>query len=480
LRFRQKLQLLLILLVGISCGLLLWMSLRKANRLAFELIQEKVYSIAVSTAARIDGDKVARLNSPDQEDSPEYNELRDGLREVRDANKTGALPVRFIYIIRPLENGDWEYVVDAEEKGEDHSPFGSLVEFDHDHEKPDLKWSRADESYAKDSFGVWLSAFSPIVNSAGEPVAVVGVDIAAARIQTLLRRLLYGDLIAMAIALLLASALAAWLSRKVTRPLTELTDFVREIGKGNFATRMKVQGSDEFGELAGAVNQMAEGLEERESLKGALVHYVRSQAADARVSGADENDEDPSPRQITALVAELCGFSQLSSQLGSERVFALLNEYFSTMIDVVLRHGGSLEKSSDESVIAIFGAQSENPHQERNAIEAALAMQDALARLLDEWPIQTNAPVFLEVGIHTGTAMVQHSGMQDQLDFDSVRQIVETAAAIAKVGRQYHTRLTISDTTAENLHHTFPLNAVDDHSLNYGLFSVSMPKAKAR
>lgn len=60
--FRKKLQLLLVLLVGVSCGLLLWLSLRKANRLTFELIQENVYSIAVSTATRIDGDIVENLH----------------------------------------------------------------------------------------------------------------------------------------------------------------------------------------------------------------------------------------------------------------------------------------------------------------------------------------------------------------------------------------------------------------------------------
>lgn len=477
--FRQKLQLLLILLVGLSCGLLLWMSLRKANRLAFELIQEKVYSIAVSTAPRIDGDKVEALTSPEQDGSELYNEIRDALREVRDANDTGALPIRFVYIIRPLENGDWEYVVDAEEKGEDHSPLGEIVEFDQDHEVPTLNLSRADEHYATDSYGVWLSAFSPIKNSAGKPVAVVGVDIAASRIQTLLRRLLYGDLIAMSISLVLAAGLAAWLSRKVTRPLTELTEFVREVGRGNFATRMKVTSSDEFGELAMAVNQMAEGLQERESLKGALVHYVRSQAADSKVSGAS-SEEDESPREITALVAELCGFSQLSSQLGSERVFALLNEYFSTMIDAVLRHGGSLEKSSDESVIAIFGAQNEDPQQERHAIETALAMQNALSKLLADWNIQTNAPVFLEIGIHSGTATVQHTGVQDQLDIDSVKAVVETSAKIVAVGRRLKNGLTISDTTAENLNHTFPLKAVDEDTLDFGLFSVAMPKMKVR
>lgn len=454
------------------------MSLRKANRLAFELIQEKVYSIAVSTAPRISGDKVEALKSPDQDGSDLYNEVRDALRSVRNANDTGALPVRFIYIIRPLENGDWEYVVDAEEKGEDRSALGEIVEFDHDHEKPVLTLSRADEDYAKDSYGVWLSAFSPIKNSAGEPVAVVGVDIAASRVKTLLRRLLIGDLIAMAISLLLAAALAAWLSRKVTRPLTELTRFVREIGRGNFASRMKVSSTDEFGELATAVNQMAEGLQERESLKGALVHYVRSQAADSKVSGESPETGESSSRQITALVAELCGFSQLSSQLGSERVFALLNEYFSTMIDAVLRHGGSLEKSSDESVIAIFGAQSVDPQQERHAIETALAMQNALTKLLSDWNISTNSPVFLEIGIHTGMASVQHSGAQDQLDIDSVKAVVETSIKIVKVGRPLNNRLTISDTTAENLNHTFPLSPVDEDSLDFGLFTVAMPKMK--
>lgn len=478
--FRQKIHLLLILLVGISCGLLLWMSLRKANRLAFELIQEKVYSIAVSTAPQIDGDKVAALTSPEQEDSDLYREVRDTLREVRNANRTGALPIRFIYIIRPLENGEWEYVVDAEEKGEDHSPLGSLVEFSHDAEKPDLTWSRADSRYAHDSFGTWLSAFSPILNSAGEPVAVVGVDIAASRIQALLRSLLIGDLIAMLIALVLASALAAWLSRKVTRPLTELTEFVREVGRGNFSARMKVQSSDEFGELAEAVNQMAEGLEERESLKGALVHYVRSQAADGKMSGPGADESAMTSRRITALVAELCGFGQLSSQLGSERVFALLNEYFSTMIDVILRHGGSLEKSNDESVIAIFGARSENPHQERNAIEAALAMQQTLEQLLSDWNIRTNAPVSLEIGIHTGTAFVEHTGQRDQLEFESVHEVVAVATGIAGIGKSCGNRLVVSDTTAENLHHTFPLDAVEDDSFDFGLFRVSMPKARAR
>lgn len=475
--FRNKLQILLILLVGISCGLLLWLSLRKANRLAFELIQEKVYSVAVSTAPRIDGDRVAELTSPDQDGSSEYLTVRDKLRAVRDANGEGALPIRFVYLMRPLEDGTWEYIVDAEEKGDDRSALGDKVHFNSPAEIPPLEVASVDDHFVNDSFGTWLTAFAPVSNSAGETVALVGIDIEAHRIQAMLRQLLFGDLAAMFVALLLASALAAWLSRKITQPLTELRDFVREIGRGNFSKRLDVRTKDEFGELAASINQMAEGLEERESLKGALVNYVRSQAADAKIEG---EGVAITPRRITVLLAELCGFRQLSSKLGSERVFALLNEYFSTMIDVVLRHGGSLEKSTDESVIAIFGGNGEDHHQERHAIEAAMAMRLELTHLLEEWNVQTNKPVHLEVGIHSGNALVTCSATRDQLDYDSVHNVVAVAADIVRIGKERGCGLTVSDRTAELLHHTFPLEAVDEDELDFVLFRVIMPQPTRR
>lgn len=472
--FRRKLQTLLILLVGVSCGLLVFLSLRKANRLAFELIQEKVLTLVVSTAPRIDGDKVSRLVEASQDGSPLYEEIAAPLREALVANDTGALPVRFLYLIRPLPDGNWEYVVDAETDPKERSRLGDRVEFNHDGEKPVLGAARVDETYARDSFGTWLSAFAPVKNSGGETVAMLGADIAAQRIETLLSRLLLGDLLAMLVSLTLAAALAAWLSAKVTRPLTELQEFVRGIGRGDFSSRLKLGRTDEFGELAEAINQMAEGLEERESLKGALVHYVRSQAADTKL-GNDEGGEI-APRRVTVLVADLCGFGQLSSRLGGERVFALLNEYFSTMIDIVLRHQGSLEKSTDESVIAVFGATHEDPHQERLSIQAALAMQNALDRLLREWKVETNLPIFLEIGIHTGTARVRSASAVDALDFESVRAIVEIAGRVRTAGRRQKNRLTVSAATAESVSHTFPFTPVEDDSSGLGLFRVEMPR----
>lgn len=474
--FRRKLQTLLVLLVGVSCGLLVFLSLRKANRLAFELIQEKVYTLVASTAPRIDGDKIARLLRPEQDGSPLYEEIATPLREVLAANDSGALPIRFLYLMRPLPDGGWEYVVDAETDPAQKSKLGDPVEFAHAREEPPLDRPHVDSQYAKDSFGTWLSAFAPVTNSDGETVAVLGADIAAQRIRSLLQRLLIGDLIAMSLAIALAAALAAWLSAKVSQPLTALQEFVRGIGRGDYSSRLHLDRQDEFGELAKAINQMADGLEERESLKGALVHYVRSQAADAKL-GPDDGEEGR--RRVTVLVAELCGFGQLSSRLGGERVFALLNEYFSTMIDIVLRHHGSLEKSTDETVIAVFGSSREDPHQERFAIQSALEMQNALARLLKDWRIETHLPIFLEIGIHTGAARTRRGGSGETLDFESVREVIERASRARETGRKQENRLTVTAATAENVRHTFPLAAVETDEGDSPLYRVEMPRPTA-
>jgi adenylate cyclase len=361
--------------------------------------------------------------------------------------------------------------VDAEEAGKDKSHLGDKVEFRDPDEIPDPTNPKVNTTYTQDSFGTWLTAFAPIHNSAGEQVAVLAADISAHRIQDLLRQLLIGDLIAMIISISLAAALAAWLSAKVTRPLTNLQEFVRDIGKGNFSARIQLTSNDEFAELAQAINQMVKGLEERDTLKGALIHYVRSQAADAKmIDGADLGQ-----RRISVLVADLCGFGQLSSQLGGERVFALLNEYFSTMIDIVLRHQGSLEKSADESVIAIFGARGVDPHQERFAIQAALAMQAALVKLLRDWQVESSLPIFLSIGLHSGKVKVITNGGEDQLEFDSVHSLIEVAGMVRTVGRESRNRLTVSAATAENLHNTFPLTAVNETAQGNALFRVEMP-----
>lgn len=66
------------------------------------------------------------------------------------------------------------------------------------------------------------------------------------------------------LSLIASLAGALWLSRNVTRPVSQLADAARRIGHGDYLGTVEVQHNDELGELAHAFNGMQRGIARRE------------------------------------------------------------------------------------------------------------------------------------------------------------------------------------------------------------------------
>jgi diguanylate cyclase (GGDEF)-like protein/excisionase family DNA binding protein len=134
----------------------------------------KADAIAEQAAARIDGDKHKLLRLPEDERRPEYREIAQILRQVRDANP----PTR--YLTTAARIGDtYAIVVDGETVPEFHSPLGE--EIDADHVLPGLLAGVRPSRTAlfADEWGVWISGVATIEDSAGEIVAAVNSDLPA-------------------------------------------------------------------------------------------------------------------------------------------------------------------------------------------------------------------------------------------------------------------------------------------------------------
>jgi methyl-accepting chemotaxis protein len=58
----------------------------------------------------------------------------------------------------------------------------------------------------------------------------------------------------------MALALGVLLARGITRPLRKGVAFARSVAQGDLAQRLDIHQRDEIGELAGALNDMAENL----------------------------------------------------------------------------------------------------------------------------------------------------------------------------------------------------------------------------
>lgn len=131
----------------------------------------------------------------------------------------------------------------------------------------------------------------------------------------------------------LASALAAfaailvlitWLkSMSIEAPLVELRDAALRLGSGDFRTRITVSSDDEIGTVAGAFNDMAKGLEERERMRSIFGRVVDPRVRD-RLLTLDK-DKGGRLQEATVVFLDLAGFTGISESLSPDRVVSLLD-----------------------------------------------------------------------------------------------------------------------------------------------------------
>ena len=110
-----------------------------------------------------------------------------------------------------------------------------------------------------------------------QPVGHVYVDVNHEFLSTeshgFLTTLMYITIIAGLLTLISAILLAAWLSRRITAPVTALTEATQAIAQGDTA-QLPVRSSDELGRMSAAFNQMTSTLETQRDLRRSLINDV--------------------------------------------------------------------------------------------------------------------------------------------------------------------------------------------------------------
>ena len=113
--------------------------------------------------------------------------------------------------------------------------------------------------------------------AANQPVGHVYVDVnrelLATESHVFLSALLYTTLVGGALTVGIAILLAAWLSRRITAPVTALTEATQAIAQGD-TTRLPVRSSDELGRMSAAFNEMTTALETQRELRRRLINDV--------------------------------------------------------------------------------------------------------------------------------------------------------------------------------------------------------------
>lgn len=152
-------------------------------------------------------------------------------------------------------------------------------------------------------------------------------------------------------------------------------------------------------------------------------HVVHELVAHGGLSRAGES------RQITILFSDIRGFTTLSEKRTPQQVVELLNRYFTLQVEVVFRHGGSLDKFIGDCIMAFWGAPLDDPDHARHAVEAALEMAQVLQRFKKELG-EEDADFDVGIGIHTGPAVVGLIGSDQRREYTAIGDTVNLGSRI--------------------------------------------------
>ena len=238
-----------------------------------------------------------------------------------------------------------------------------------------------------------------------------------------------------------AALIAPMFASNLSRPLRALAEHTKLIGRGDYATRLKLDRADEIGQLAASFNQMSEGLAERDRVRDLLDKNVSPEVAAQlmRDGGALGGEE----REVTVLFVDLRSFTRLSESLPPRDVLALLNRFFDRMSGIVEIYHGVVDKYIGDAIMALFGAPVVLPSHADSAILAALEMQSALARLNAELVTEGRARLAFGIGINTAKIIAGNIGSSRRLNYSVVGDGVNVAARLQDLTRMSQFRADI-------------------------------------
>ena len=128
--------------------------------------------------------------------------------------------------------------------------------------------------------------------------------------------------------------------------------------------------------------------------------------SDAATTPANSAAPSGERRQVTALFADMVGFTAISERLGEEGTFALIQPIYELMARAVREHGGSVKDFTGDGIMALFGAPDALEDAPLRACRAGLAIHERLAAAAPAIEAKHGVRPQMRIGVNSGLAVV--------------------------------------------------------------------------
>lgn len=431
-------------------------------------IQGKLVSTATIAASLVNANDFKEVIQNKDSSSPAYKRIAHILSRFQSIDGD----IRYVYTIAPTPeteskgivqfivdpsvafDGNNNGIIDPEEEPADPGELYNAKE-----SAPNMiagfHAPIADSAYTQDKWGYFWSGYAPILDSSGNTIGLVGVDMTVNQIL-LLRNTFIAQVVLVILAVLLTSIIISWiLSRHIAKPVKILSIGMQQVSEGNLDTRIAIDSGDEFEKLADQFNSMTFGLQERKRILGTLERFMSKEVANLAMQHEDLLT-NPKRRRVTVLFCDIEKITAVAETSSPEEMAKVLGIFHEHMVECVFRNGGIVDKLLGDGLMALFGTPIPLENQEECAIRCALDMQETMNRVR----ILTSIPLQIGVGIHAGIVIAGSIGSSRIMDYTVIGDAVNVASRLEHLSRDYPSRVLASQATIDSLQSKFKLESI--------------------
>ena len=172
-----------------------------------------------------------------------------------------------------------------------------------------------------------------------------------------------------------------------------------------------------------------------------ISHYLAPQIYKSIFSGQKDVTIHTERKELTIFFSDIKDFTATTERLQPEEITLLLNEYFTEMSAIALKHGGTVDKFIGDALVIFFGDPETKGTVEdaRACLNMATEMQRRLAELNIKWrSAGTEHPFRVRMGINTGFCNVGNFGSVDRMDYTAIGAEVNLAARLQSIAEPGH------------------------------------------
>jgi adenylate cyclase len=166
-----------------------------------------------------------------------------------------------------------------------------------------------------------------------------------------------------------------------------------------------------------------------------LSHYVARPVLEEMERQGQTYSLTPTLREVTVLIADMEGYTRLTSALTLEEAAKLTRDFLGCLTRPVLENGGTLDRYSGDGIVSFWGAPLDCPDHADRAVDAALRIQQEI-RALNREQARQNLPVLrVRIGVESGKALVGDLGTEFRSTYTAVGDCINFASRLESAAR---------------------------------------------